>query len=561
MNARSWSLALALAPLVGCTDRQDFWRPPNDLLPMAALDDRVAFVERNSQTAFLLDPADPSLTPRAIPVGKTPVTAVKHQGKNELLVLAQGDPGSNAQAEVAAELDVIAALATQAVAYPLTDRFDAIAQSAEGRFAVLYHSPDAATPANSALFNPNAMTLVDFTPPSHPAEPTLTAKTIRSLGGVPAAVVFSPRYGFALGPRTLAVVLSQNYVTLLDLDNPTHSEISLPLCPTSKGCNLMPAQVVFDPDNLALYVRVDGAQDIYQITLTDEYAVTQQPPTAPDNDFVASLSMLAVGGAASDMVLYGAGKHNTRLVVASAQARTLVIIDPSTSRATPVATPIPVTDIVPFVQPAQTGADQPHQQALLVDHASASTSVVFADLEQVESSRGLALEEFPLAGPAAAVAPLVEQGIAVLLASPLGGSAAVTVVDLHSRSFSVWSSGSSLSPAVLEARSPSRLWGAAGATGTGAHTRLCYLNLVARTTEPALTKREISLDQAIVELVPLAAPSSERTSDPTRYLVVRHDDPGNLGNLTVLDAESPTRAGARTGYGFLLNHYLEREQP
>lgn len=553
MKAASWPLALALLPLFGCTDRQDFWLPKNDLLPMAALDDRVAFIERNAQTAYLLDPADPSLTPRAITVGKAPVTAVKRQGANQLLVLSLGDRGSAAEVEVGPELDVIDALATSAERYPLTGRFDAIAQSGDARFAMLYHSPS--RQADSALFNLNEMTVVDFRSPQSPAKPSLTPKTIRSLGGVPTGVVFSPPYAFALGPRTLAVVLSQNYVTLQDLDHPTNTEISVPLCPVTTGCNLTPEQVVFDPDNSRIYVRVTGAKDIYQISLTDVFAETKQQPAAPSNDFVASLSMLAVGGVASDMVLFGAGKNNTRLAVASADTKTLVIIDPTTSHATPVATAIPVSQVVPFLLAATTSTGKARQQALLLDTQHESTTVLFADLEQVESTGGLSIVDYPLGAAVSVAYPLVAEGMVVLLARQMTGSAAVTVVDLASRSFSVWGSGTYLSTTTLEARSPSRLWSVDSQSG------LCYLNLAARANEPRLTTKETWLDQNITGIVPLTSPSTERTGDPVRYLVVGHEDPGRIGNITVLDAESPTRASARTAYGFLLNHYLEREQP
>jgi hypothetical protein len=552
MKSRLWPLALTLAPLFGCTDRQDFWQPQHDLLPMAALDDRVAFVERNTQTAFVLDPADPSLTPLQVPVGKAPVTAVKRQGANQLLVLTKGDRGSASEVEVPAELDVIDALAPAAARYPLTGRFDAVAQSDDGRFALLYHSPAGQAQSDSALFNPNEMTLVDFTPPANPTVPALTAKTIRSLGGVPTKVAFSPLFAFQLGPRTLAVVLSQNYVTLLDLNHPSNTEISVPLCPQSTGCTLTPEQVVFDPSNLNIYVRVTGAKDIYQITLTDVFAETKLAPTAPSNDFVASLSMLAVGSTASDMALYGTGKNNTRLAVASADARTLVIIDPSTSRATPVTTTIPVTKIVPFIRPAQSATDKARQQALLVDDVRGSTSVIFADLEQVETTGGLSLTDYALGAAAADVRPLVDQGIVVLLAKQLAGNAAVTVVDLASRSFSVWGSGSYLSSPTFESRSPSRLWSVDSSTG------LCYLNLAPRAAEPSMMTKETWLDQPIADIVPLTSISPGTT---TRYLVVRHNDPASVGNLTLLDAEAPTRASARTAYGFLLTNYLDRGQP
>ena len=553
MNARLLTLSLALAPLLGCGNDKEFWLPKNDLLPMVALDDRVAFVERNSQTAFILDPADPSLTPRQVPVGKAPVLAVKRNAANQLLVLGKGDRGSSDEVEIPAQFDVVDGATPPAgvapvASYPLSGRYDALAQSNDGRFLVLYHSPAGQTQTDSALFNPNELTLVDF---SNLAVP-VTSKTIRSLGGVPSAVLFSPLYSFSAGQRTLAAVLSQNYVTIIDLDHRDNTEISVPLCPQSTGCSLSPVQVLFDPRNptpdapyVSLYVRASGARDIYQITLTDT-----GPAAPPDNPFSASLSMLAVGGPAADMTLYGSGKNRTRLAVAAADTRNLVIIDPSTSSTITVPTAIPVSQIVPFALPPAPPSTEPRYQALLLDRTSGSTSVLFADLGQVETTRGLALTDYSLGAAVSDVRPFVEQGIVVLVGGKFSGSAAVTVVDLAGRSFSAFGTTSELSLPTFETRSPSRLWHVDQGTG------LCYLNLVARPSgEARLTTAETWLDQPISAIVPLARP------DTPRYLVVTHADPYALGNLTILDAEKPDRTQARTAYGFLLSNYLEREQP
>jgi hypothetical protein len=569
MNARAWVWSLLLAPLAGCSGDKNFWLPQNNLLSMVgpddrvasmvALDDRVAFVETNAHIAYLLDPADPSLTPRPVPVGKAPVLAVKRHGANQLLVLTKGDRGSSDHDAIPAELDVIDGVAPAAPApavtpYALEGRYDALAQSDDGRFLALYHSPAGQSQGDTAIFNPNEMTLVDFT-----AAVPAKSKTIRSLGGTPSAIRFSPPYVLS-GPHTLGVVLSQNYVTILDLENRDNTEISVPLCPQSAGCSLEPVDVIFDPSNpttdapyISLYVRVSGARDIYQITLTDI-----GPATPPSNPFSASLSMLAVGSTASDMAIYGSGKVDTRLVVAAAQAKSLVIIDPRTSHATTIPTMIPVSRIVPFTLPPIPPSTLDRPQALLVDTSSGSTSVLFADLQQVETTGGLSLTDYSLGAATGKVHPLVDQGIVVLESGRFSGSAALTVVDLGTRSFSAFDTGTVLS--TFETRAPSRLWSADSSTGLS--TGLCYLNLVPRSSTIArLTTGETWLDQAIVSIMPLARSSAERTNDLTRYLVVGHSDPYGIGNLTILDAETPDRAKARTAYGFLLSNYLEREQP
>jgi hypothetical protein len=567
MTRRFWALTLALAPLAGCHGDTDFWLPQNDLLPMAAMDDRVVFVERTSQTAFVLDPADPTLTPRQVPVGKAPVAAVKRNSANELLVLCKGDRGSSATDPVPPKLDIIRAGALLPEEHALDFRLDGLAQSDDGRFLVLYHSPSGSAQGDSVLSNPNEMTIVDFTTP---AAPKLTPTTIRSLGGVPTAVLFSPDYVFQLGPRRLAVVLSQNYVTILDLNNPSNTEISVPLCPTSTGCNLGPVQVVFDPTSpicdrtdpskhapyANIFVRVSGARDIYQITLTDLYACGQSPnpPLPPgSNDFSASLSMLAVGATPTDMAVYPTA-GGSRLAVTAADGKRLVVINPKTSESISVATPIPPSRIIPFPQPQPT-------QALLVDAQWGSTSVVFVDLKQVETTGGLALKDFALGAAAFEVHPLLDQGIVVLIADRLYGSAALTVVDLADRSFSPFGTSSSLALPTFELRRPSRLWSVVDGTG------LSYLNLSDRTdANGALVSARLAtgaawLDQNITGISPLAQSSTELTSDRDRYVVVNHDDPSGLGNVTILDAEAPDRAKARTARGFLLSKYLEREQP
>ncbi len=82
-------------PHAGCdSSNPSFWQPKNDLLPLVALDDRVAYVERNSHTAYLLDPADAAFKPRLVPVGKAPIAAVKRNSANQMLVLSNGDSGS-----------------------------------------------------------------------------------------------------------------------------------------------------------------------------------------------------------------------------------------------------------------------------------------------------------------------------------------------------------------------------------------------------------------------------------------------------------------------------------
>jgi hypothetical protein len=143
-----------------------------------------------------------------------------------------------------------------------------------------------------------------------------------------------------------------------------------------------------------------------------------------------------------------------------------------------------------------------------------------------------------------------------LVAGAYSGRSAITVVDLASRSFSAFDTNSSLGAPTFELRNPSRLWSVDQGTG------LCYLNLAERPDKPRMATSETWLDQTITSIAPLAAVSAALPGGtPTRYLVVGHDDPDGIGNLTLLDADHPDRANARAAYGFLLTNYLERKLP
>jgi hypothetical protein len=525
-------------------------------LPLVALDDRVAYVEKNSQTAFLLNPADPSLKPAMVGVGKAPVLAVKRNGANKMVVLCRGDSGSSTVPAISPQLQVIDAATATSKNYPLVGRYDGFAPSSEGRFAVLYHTSAQAT-SDSGLFNPNEMTIVDFNTPSATADITLTPKSIRSLGGSPQRIEFSTLSTFPSGKqRQVAVVLSQNYVTIFDLANPTEDEISVPLCAESTNCTFNTQQILFEDTQstqskkLNVYVRASNASDIFQVAVAESPDATSGLPVLH-----ASLSMLSVGATPDAMALYqitdpsNPGNPLTRLAVLSSTSKKLVIIDPTTSHTLSIATAIPVNAMVPFTV---TTSAATKTEALLVDTLSGNKSVLFADLEQVETTGGLAVTDYPLSAAASEV-HVINNDLVVLMAGKYASGTAFSVMTLSSRSATDIAADSQLGSPYFESFPdyPARMWNAYQSTG------LTYLNLTAGTSGASLVTNLVWLDQGISGIQALAG-----TGPGTpRYLVVSHPDPDNLGNITFVNADVPDRASARTAYGFLYTNYLTRAQP
>ena len=534
---RAYLVPLLLVLPLGChDDSRNLGASSRRVLPMVALDDSVAYVDSTSGLAFLLNPADPALKPRLLPTGKSPVAAEKRKGaNNQLLVLTHGDQGSvSVEAEPAKLVLIDPASDADPVNYDLPGRYDRLAQSDDGAFAILHYGSASSGASGSMLYNPNDLTVVTF------GNNTLKSRPIRSLGSVPTGVSFSPPGSTLFGqPRNLAVVLAANYVTLLDLDQDNRTEITVPLVPDGKR-TVTPVQVLFDMARPAIYIRADGSNDIFQISLD------QVAPVNQGNDFRVSLSLIGSGSALSDIALFGTG-DSARLLVTAPDTRQIAVLDPTTGSATSIPTGTQVNRILLFQGPSPRSVET-QDRALLVGLGTGETSLVFADLKDIETAQGLALESWSITAPVVDITPL--PGNIALLSQGAYGNAALSIVNLGDRTIEPVGSSGALSNVTIETAAPSRLW------GTDHLNRLEYLDLVDH-GQGRLFAGEVIVDRTITSISPLA----RQSTDGRRYLVLEMDDPMNVGYVTVLDADQPDRKGARSAHGFLLTDYLERGQP
>jgi hypothetical protein len=519
---------LAFLPLAALACQP--WEPQHEqgwaFLPPAALDGRLVYVERNNARAFVVDPADTAAPPRLVELAPDPVLAVRHRGKDELLVLSRGERGEPGIAPEAAALTVLPATGAS-TKVPLAARFNALTQSADGRFAVALFTTAA---TRETLFNPNEVAIIDL----KASPPVAVPRTLRSFGSVPSAVVFSPPLPLPDGMRTLAVFLADNFITIVDLDNPRRSEITVALTLPDDRRTLRPVQVVFQTEEPTIYVRADGSSDIYSLRLLPVPAAERADN---GNDFRPALSQLAGGTNPADMALFR-GSDGPRLLVVSPGSGDASLIDARTGRSTQVPLDAPANRIYLF-EGASPADAKTQPRALLLGTNTGSRSISFLDLAELEVQRARNLDSRPMGASAVDVLFLPERGQAVVLHQTQAGQPGMSVVDLNRRTVAPLFAEAQLARLASAPPPSDKLWIAVQGE------RLGFVTL------PTLAPGEVRLDAPIQALFPLPP-----GRDGKSRLVVTHASAA--GHYTVLDADKPERATARSAHGFLLADLLER---
>lgn len=526
------ALALA-APAVACVisgcdhDRLGAFGKPLDVLAPVALDRSVGFVDRSSRTAVVVDASDPDLRGRRFPVGPDPMLAQRRVLKDELLILSRGERGSPGVDPEDAGLTVASTdPGTEARRFVLGSRFNALAQTPDGEMAIAHFA--AGADKGGVLFNPNEIAIVQLDQPA--AEGTNPRhRTVRSFGGVPNQIVFSPPMKLPDGPRRLAVVLSDTYVTLVDLDHLDRSEITIPLTLPEDSRLIRPRQVVFDIDEPALYVRSEASDDVYAMRL-----VPIPPAERISNDYRPSLSQLGAGKGPADMALFDAAQGR-RLLVVSPGSKDASVVDARTSRVTRIPLDAVANRIVLF-QAAAPGDPAVRQRALLLGPGAGPLAAAFLDLDDVEQKLGRNVDPRPMSAPVSAILPRADTNVVIALHEAGGGAPGISVIDLARRT---------TAPILAEVPLARSSWGLGADrlwVAPDKSDRLGFLEL--GTFQPG----EVRLDAEIDLVLPLLA---------GREVAVLHGAFG--GWLTVLDAADPRRETGRSVRGFLISGLLERK--
>jgi hypothetical protein len=250
--------------------------------------------------------------------------------------------------------------------YPTGSSFDQLTISADESRAIVYHGSTPSTD-DGVFRNPNELALIDLGAAPGAANPTL--RTVRSFGSTPLTVSFSPEMKIGSTTRHLALILSVNYLTLIDLSNPTKREISLPLTQLDGGQHITPQEVAYVSEASAIFVRTDAATDLYAITLEQKSAEDEA-----DNDFKARINQPSSGRTVRDMMVYREGSR-TMILTVNAQGD-LSLIDGATSEFTLLPMPFVGDTILPVPADAPT-------LALVYNRQQPSSNLLYVELAKL----------------------------------------------------------------------------------------------------------------------------------------------------------------------------------
>ena len=532
-----------LALSAGCGKPNPVWTQSLAVLTPVAVTDGLVYVQPARSRAAIVDFSATTLQVRHAAVGPNAILAQKRPGAAEVLVLSQGERGAPGVAPVAATvtvLDVSPSHLNPPKVYAVGSPFNAMAVTPDGRYAVIHFQPTETL--GQLLFNPNEIAVIDLTrapsaaTPANPLTDNPVRRTVRSFGGIPNRVVFAPPTIIAGSERRLAIVLSDAYITVLDLTQPDHIETTVRLTLPEDARGIAPEQVLFDfdADRRTIYLRASLSNDIYVVRLAEEAAVMGS------NDFRVSINQLAAGRSPSDLALFGEGASR-RLLVVSSGSREVRVVDTTSNAITTLALDAPVRRALLFNGPSPRD-NMVSQRALLYSDAGSdgAQSVSFIDLTAIEQRGAQNIETVQLGRPIRLALPLPERNTVLFEHSVTSAQGRLSLLDLHRRSTAPILAEVSLDRARFSS-DRRLLWVAPQGI-----ERVGFIDL--NNFHPG----EIRLDAAVTDVLPLPVEMGGRDR-----VVALHPDAS--GYVTLIDGTTPSRETALSSRGFLLTDALSGE--
>ena len=428
-NASILPVLVLLFLNAGCDEGRDgiFESRPATMSPIA-LDSSLAFVSATFEKTYFLsfdnDKDEPVV--ETFRVGRSPYAAFASGDNGKLFVICHGAVEGDVNEEDAEEasLHVVDPAAGETTVFSLGSPFTGISESESGSWAVAYFGSwvDGT--------NPNLMAILDMD--EEPSDDNPVIRDIRALGSSVLSVVFLENIDVAvqegeddtLITKNLALILHDSYITLLDLDHPVRSEISVRLAVPGFGESVIPTRddviIANDPNGISsrVLLRSENASDIFAITF-----VGLAPDGPDDNDYRVSLNQLSVGvapdAAPSDMEMFEDGGRQL-IIAADRSTGDIAIVDPESTMITYVTTDYPVKNILLFDE---------GRMALL--YAIGEEMGYFVTLGNIEEEKERNLEEYSFGGPLQNFMPVPGRDFAAFTLS--GYTQRLSFIDLEDR--------------------------------------------------------------------------------------------------------------------------------
>lgn len=502
----AWALALALA--ASCDEPAA--RPGLRLSggPIQGLEDALLYLAQEdgeeSSSALLLDvaPRAPRTSVHALPPGSvTSQARAGHDG--EALLLSSGAAASvvdGKSEEAVNSFLMVFDRGGERRRYELSGRYQQLAQSADGRFAIAYAATGSWSSADSVA-------VVDF----ERADPErrVPSTALRALNGEgPSAIAFAPPDS----ARRLAVLVMADAINLIDLEQPEQADKVLPLkLPTGVG-SLRATKVLFHEERC--FVQSDSGSDVLVVRIEDD---AESP-----GGFRASLLSLATESVVRDIALVDPGSGARLLALSD---RGLRVIDTTTGDGETTPTSVAFRQAFPFYGRSPFD-EQARPRALLVGASGAQ--IGFVDLQADLSGRERSVEMVSLSEAVQETLLASDEGLALIA----HGSARVSLVDLEQRTVSRIATEAAPSQLLLDAHGDARrVWIATAGGSVG------VLDLGARSAAPLLLDR----------------PAEALVFVPGRRPRIAALHAAESGRVTLVDAERPSRESAREIVGFTFN--------
>jgi len=375
--------------------------------------DRITLLHTNDGTAEVLH----------VTVPNNPTTLVARpsddpaRDRAELLVLSESDTS----------LTVIDTTTMKTRRYALGSPFPSMALSPDGRYAVLWYSPGSVS--TSIVQNISEMAIIDLdAQPAADTNPQVI--TLRTFDGRPQWISFAPAFTMRGQSRRVALVMSNNYANLIELDNPNPedpavNETVVHFIQSATVASLRPLEVVWTPDpveddDMFAFILAEGSDDIISLNLlpAEELDVQSRPVIRP------SLNQLTAGSRPVATALYDLNGVR-KLISVNRGSRDIAVIDVATSDTAFVPYEGDFNDVIVFqAVNRDTGNEQPY--AMLYNDQATSRTVTFVELATVESR-----------GTRAMMPRVLPGAIQQLTLTQEGGKPRAVVLHPDRRSFSI----------------------------------------------------------------------------------------------------------------------------